>query len=255
MIRVLIVDDDFRVAGVHASYVNAAGFSVVGVAHTAEDAVTACRDLRPDLVLLDQYLPDRSGTEILPDLDADVIMLTAAANAETIRAALGAGALNYLLKPFTAQQLTDRLAAYGRYRQHLGTGRDLAQEDIDRAMALLHEHDTPTAGLPKGRSAVTARQVLTAMHDSGQPVTAVEVAEIVGVSRATAQRYLADLARAGKVELRLRYGSAGRPEHLYRWRGIAPPQDPGGRRREPVPHASDRDGHEPADDHAPGNDG
>lgn len=218
MIRVLVVDDDFRVAGLHASYVTAAGMEVVGVAHTAAEAVAAARRLRPDLVLLDQYLPDRLGTDVLGELGADVIMLTAAAAAETVRAALAGGSLNYLLKPFTAAQLIDRLAAYARYRAHLRGGRELDQDSVDRAVALLHEHDIPDAGLPKGRSAVTVRRVLAAVRDSGTPVTAVDVAEIVGVSRATAQRYLADLARAGKVELTLRYGTTGRPEHLYRWR-------------------------------------
>ena len=38
----------------------------------------------------------------------------------------------------------------------------------------------------------------------------------IGISRSTAQRYLAELARQGKVELRLHYGAAGRPEHRYR---------------------------------------
>ncbi|GAA2709642.1 helix-turn-helix domain-containing protein [Micromonospora olivasterospora] len=95
-------------------------------------------------------------------------------------------------------------------------------------MALLHQHDTPAAALPKGRSSVTAQQVLAAIRDAGRPVTAVEVADLVGVSRATAQRYLADLARAGKVELKLRYGSTGRPEPLYWWRGSASSRVPSG---------------------------
>ncbi|MEU5724214.1 response regulator [Micromonospora sp. NPDC047738] len=219
--RVLIVDDDFRVAGLHASYVSGAGFTVVGTAHTAADTVARCKELQPDLVLLDQYLPDRYGVEVLPELTADVIMLTAAADARTVRAALGAGALNYLVKPFTAQQLVERLTAYRRYRQQLGTSQELSQTEIDQAMALLHQQDLPAAALPKGRSSVTAQQVLTAMRDCGRQVTAVEVADMVGISRATAQRYLADLARAGKLELKLRYGSTGRPEHLYRWRGSA----------------------------------
>jgi two-component system CitB family response regulator len=50
-------------------------------------------------------------------------------------------------------------------------------------------------------------------------MTAIEIADATGVSRATAQRYLADLAHGGKLELSLRYGTTGRPEHLYRWRG------------------------------------
>ncbi|MFU8875706.1 response regulator [Micromonospora sp. SL4-19] len=224
MIRVLVVDDDFRVAALHSSFVSqVAGFASIGVAHTAEGAVAASADLKPDLVLLDQYLPDGLGTSVVRDLAADVIMLTAADDSVTVRAALSAGALNYLVKPFTPAQLGERLLAYARYRSQLAGERGLGQEEIDRAMALLHDADAPAAGLPKGRSAVTAQRILIAVRDAVAPMTAVEIADATGVSRATAQRYLADLAHNGKLELSLRYGSAGRPEHLYRWRGTTRP--------------------------------
>jgi response regulator of citrate/malate metabolism len=222
VIRVLVVDDDFRVAALHSSFVDKIpGFQSVGVAHTAQGAIEAAARLRPHVVLLDQYLPDGHGTTLIRDLQADVIMLTAAADAETVRSALSSGALNYLVKPFTAAQLGDRLAAYARYRGLLSADRDLAQEEIDRAVALLHNADAPGAGMPKGRSAVTTQRILEAVRDAAAPMTAIEIADVTGVSRATAQRYLSDLAHTGKVELSLRYGSTGRPEHLYRWRGTA----------------------------------
>jgi two-component system CitB family response regulator len=66
---------------------------------------------------------------------------------------------------------------------------------------------------------VTTHRILEALRTATTPMTAVEIADATGVSRATAQRYLADLAHRGKVELSLRYGSTGRPEHMYRWRG------------------------------------
>lgn len=222
MIRVLVVDDDFRVAAVHASFVNqVSGFTSVGVAHTAQGAVAAADKLKPDLVLLDQYLPDGLGTSVLRDLAADVIMLTAADDTATVRAALSAGALNYLIKPFTPAQLGERLVAYARYRSQLAGQRGLGQDEIDRAIAMLHNANAPAANLPKGRSTVTAQRILAALRDAEAPMTAVEIAEATGISRTTAQRYLADLAESGKLELNLRYGSQGRPEHLYRWHGTS----------------------------------
>jgi response regulator of citrate/malate metabolism len=216
MIRALIVDDDFRVAGLHAEFVaEAPGFEVVGVAHTAAEARARTRDTRPDLVLLDLYLPDQPGLALLAELATDTMVLSAASDARTVRAALRAGALNYLVKPFTRHQLADRLAAYARYRSQLDTDRGLSQADVDRAFRALHERDRALA--PKGQSAATARLVSERLRASETPLSAAEVAAGLGIARATAQRYLTALADAGSVEMRLRYGVTGRPEHEYLW--------------------------------------
>jgi two-component system CitB family response regulator len=195
VIRTLVVDDDFRVAAVHAGFVKEVrGFDVVGIAHTAAEARARVRELAPDLVLLDVYLPDES-------------------------AAFRAGALNYLIKPFTTRQLTDRLTSYARYRQLVGDERNLDQEQVDRAFQTLHEQDR--TGPPKGLSSATAGLVSAQLRNAAQPLSAAEIAAELGIARATAQRYLTTMADAGTVEKRLRYGAAGRPEHEYLWRSTS----------------------------------
>lgn len=219
MIRVLVVDDDFRVAELHAQYVRrAAGFEVVGVAHNAAQAREAAAALVPDLVLLDMYLPDGLGLELVPELACDVFLVTAAADAETVRRAVGAGVVNYVIKPFPPTQLIDRLQGYAQYRSQLAGRRDLDQVDVDRAVRALREGDLVEGAVPKGRSPQTARLVADALQASGQPMTAAEVASALGLSRPTAQRYLGDLAAAGRADVSLRYGATGRPEHRYAWR-------------------------------------
>lgn len=220
MIRVLVVEDDFRVAAVHVAFTERVpGFQVVGTARTRAEARQALETHHPDLVLLDRYLPDASGLELLAEAEADVIVLTAATDTATVRAALGGGALNYLIKPFTAEQLADRLGAYARYRSALAGTDPIRQADIDRAVRLLHERDrTPTV---KGHSPVTATLVADALRAAATPRSAADVAAELGIARATAQRYLAALADSGRASMALRYGSTGRPEHLYRWSGGA----------------------------------
>ncbi len=71
--------------------------------------------------------------------------------------------------------------------------------------------------MPKGRSTITAQAVAALLRTHQGPMTAIAVAEEVGVSRATAQRYLADLVDEQLVTLSLRYGTHGRPEHSYEW--------------------------------------
>ena len=217
MIRLLVVEDDFRVAQVHSAFAAAvAGFTVVGTARTAAEALEMVRELHPDLVLLDNYLPDRSGLALLEELTVDAIMLTAASDAVSVRAAFTAGALNYLVKPFTAEQLADRLTAYARYRAQLSTpDKQLSQEDIDGALRLLHDGNRPPAR--KGQSSVTSRLVADALRTAGRPCSAAEIAAELGIARATAQRYLGVLAQHGGATMRLRYGATGRPEHEYEW--------------------------------------
>lgn len=219
-ISVVVVDDDFRVAQLHAQFVRAVpGFRVVAVVHDAAATRAAVAEHRPDLVLLDMYLPDQLGTELVPQLPCDVLMVTAASDAESVRKALGAGVVNYLVKPFTLPDLADRLGAYARYRNQLARSGPLQQAEIDRLVRTLREGDLVEGAVPKGRSPQTARLVAHCLQASSEPRTASEVAAELGLSRPTAQRYLADLAAAGRADVTLRYGSAGRPEHRYAWRG------------------------------------
>lgn len=215
MIKILVVEDDFRVAQVHVDFAaRVDGFAVAGTARTAAEcrAFLAARPV--DLILLDSYLPDESGLDLLAGLTTDTIMLTAASDTASVRLALARGALNYLVKPFTAEQLGERLTAYRKYRSALAGERTLGQEEIDRVWRLLHAGDRPA--VPKGQSAVTADLVREALRRAAEPRTAAEVADELGISRATAQRYLAALAQDGAAEMRLRYGATGRPEHRYR---------------------------------------
>jgi response regulator of citrate/malate metabolism len=220
VIRVLVVDDDFRVAQLHASYVAAVpGFEVVGAAHSAAQAVELAERLAPDLVLLDEYLPDAPGSSVISRLDAAVIVVSAAEDAAVVRRALARGAVNYVLKPFPPQVLVERLHAFGRFWRSLDGEAEVDQTAVDHALQALRAADSPTAVVRKGRSPVTADAISEVLRGSDDAVTAAEVAGRTGVSRATAQRYLADLVREGRVQLTLRYGSTGRPEHCFAWLG------------------------------------
>ena len=219
-IRVLVVDDDFRVVQLHASYVaQAEGFEVVAVARTIAEALERAEQTAPDLVLLDEYLPDGSGSAAIGRFDAAVMMVSAAEDPTVVRRAIAAGALNYVLKPFPPGVLVERLAAFRRFWQVLESGAELDQTGVDRALQALRTADTPVARSPKGRSPVTSEAIVEVLRGAEDSLTAVEVADATGVSRATAQRYLSDLARDGRVQLTLRYGSTGRPEHCFEWLG------------------------------------
>ena len=216
MYDVVVVDDDFMVAEIHRRFVERIdGFRPVAVARTGAEALDVVAELRPDLLLLDVYLPDMTGLQVLQRLrSADnhvgVIMITAAREIDTVRGALDGGAADYLIKPFEFDQLRAKLASFAARADTLASRRGADQSLIDTLFG-----GTPTsAAMPKGLGSETGRVVLEAVHAAGE-VSAAECAESVGISRVSARRYLEHYLASGTLELRLQYGS-GRPERRYR---------------------------------------
>lgn len=221
MIRTLVVDDDAMAVSVHRQFAErVAGFEVVGEATSGMAALRAVEALRPDLILLDMYLPDLGGIDILRRIRAsrteavDVIAITSAKDVDVLRAAMHLGVVHYIVKPFTFRIFRERLDSYAAARTQLDRMRVPAQGDIDRMYGRLRSSGEQS--LPKGISAATLTHVTETLRAS-DGLTATELAERVGFSQAVARRYLKFLHDTGAVEIAPRYGAAGRPEHLYRW--------------------------------------
>lgn len=220
-IRVLIVEDDRAVAELHSHYLAATPqFVEVGRVHSIAAALPLLETAVPDLILLDVFLPDGTGMDLLRHLrmtkpDAfDVIVITAASDRVNVERALRLGASDYLLKPFTRPDFTRRLASYARAREARRAApekRPLTQADIDA----LRDPESRSR-LPKGLAASTNALVSDVMRGGGV-FTATEVAEQVGISRVSARRYLEQLVREGRVVSRHRYGEPGRPKTEYAW--------------------------------------
>lgn len=228
-IRVVVVDDDFAVAEVHRAYVEEVpGFVVIAIAHSGAQALRAVAEQHPDLLLLDIHLPDMSGLDVLQRLRArtdapalDVLVVTAAREVATVRGAMAGGVSDYLVKPFTFRVLSERLEGFRDQRDRLrqlsarrATVRD--QHEVDRLLAPRQPAGNG-AELPKGLSRHTLALVADAVREARSDVSATEVAETCGLSRVSARRYLEQLVASGQAEVRPRYGSAGRPQHGYRW--------------------------------------
>ena len=228
MTRVLVVDDDYMVARVHSAFVERVpGCTVVGTAADGAGALRAVRELLPDVVLLDVYMPDMTGLEVLqelrastgPEADVDVLMVTAADDAESVRRALRGGVGGYLIKPFSADDLRRRLEHLVAVRRRLDALPDrpgAAQSQVDQLVtpSLPQEGSAP---LPKGLSPETTLLVQKVLREAEpEGLSASECAERTGLSRVSARRYLEHFSRTGSAEVSARYGGTGRPERRFR---------------------------------------
>ena len=229
MIRTLVVDDDFHVAHAHALSVGRVpGFSVVGEAHSAQEARQLINEQRPDLLLLDMYLPDDNGLDLVRRLTSesaksdepghvpDFLLVTAARDIESVRSAMKLGAVYYLVKPFTFAALREQLESYRQWRQRLERSQEADQGTVDALYGLLRS--PAAASATRSNLPPTMARVLDIVRSSAAPLGAAEVAERLGVSRPTAQRYLAILVQKQAIDLDLAYGTTGRPEHRYQAR-------------------------------------
>jgi response regulator of citrate/malate metabolism len=222
VIRVLIVDDDFMVAKVHSGFVAALdGFTVVGTASSGAEALADAERLAPDLVLLDVYLPDMTGLEVLRRLRAagsraDVIVISAARDVESIRSALHGGVLHYLVKPFDRRTFESRLRDFAELHGELKGLQEPGQTDVDRVFGRLRGGTPAPASTPKGIAPETLDLVRSVLAEAGPDgLSATECSERTGLARVSARRYLEQLVSVQEADVRQRYGTAGRPERRF----------------------------------------
>lgn len=107
--RVLIAEDEALIRLDLAEMLREEGYEVVGEAGDGQEAVELAELLRPDLVILDVKMPRRDGidaaSEIAAKRIAPIVMLTAFSQRDLVERARDAGAMAYLVKPFTAGDL------------------------------------------------------------------------------------------------------------------------------------------------------
>ncbi|MGM0968976.1 MAG: response regulator [Bacillota bacterium] len=223
MMKVLIAEDDFRIAAIHASYIQQIeGFQVVGKAKSAKDMWDALQKEQVDLILLDVYMPDELGTNLLPLLrerypEIDVIIITAATETTLLRNALQYGVVHYLIKPVTAQKFAQVLTEYKEKKDIINSKDEVNQTMIDLFFGQMQEEpkEKDDRDLPTGINSLTLDKVKTLMASENNGITAEELGEKMGASRTTARRYVEYLVTTGECRAELAYGIIGRPERKY----------------------------------------
>ena len=114
MAKVLIVDDALFVRAAMKKYVEKAGHEVVGEAGDGKESIELFKELQPDGVIMDITMPRMSGIEALKKIkeiraDAKVIMCSAMGQQEAIAESIQNGASDFVIKPFTEEQIVAKI--------------------------------------------------------------------------------------------------------------------------------------------------
>lgn len=219
-IRVLLIEDDPMVQEVNRQFIEQVKFfKVVGVANNGIEGMAKVKEMLPDLVVLDVFMPQQNGIETLQQirqagLDVDVIMITAANDTRTIQNILQNGAIDYIIKPFKFERVKQALESYRSIKLKLDLDATLSQSELDR-LIFGKTKGLTSLDLPKGLQETTLAQIMAYLTTQSQPRSAEEVSEGVGLARVTARRYLDYLEKIGKVNIDIQYGGVGRPINRY----------------------------------------
>lgn len=219
MIKVAIAEDDFRVASVHEQFLlKTEGIEIVGKGLNAKETIALLENHEVDLLLLDIYMPDELGTDLLQRIrqrfpKTDVIIITAATDKALLEKSVRYGVINYLIKPVTLDRFTETIEDYKRRKQLLENSNEVNQSLIDDFLG--NKKRVEEKGFPKGIDPLTLKKVKRILAQFSGGTTADEMGQHMGASRTTARRYLEYLISVGEAKAELEYGVVGRPERKY----------------------------------------
>lgn len=224
MLKTVIVEDDRMVAAINAQFAEKTpGVQVVATFHNGRDALAFLGRTSVDLLLLDLYMPEMSGVELLIELrhrgcNTDVIFITAANDAPHIQDALRLGAVDYLIKPFCYKRFEEALDKVVVRRKVIESGLEFTQADIDEMIRARRPNPkSRTAELEKGIQRQTLDHIRADLRKNmGIYRTAEQIAADTGLSKVTVRRYLNYLIGANEAESQVNYSTGGRPRVEYR---------------------------------------
>ncbi|MEK4564018.1 response regulator [Alkalihalobacillus sp. FSL R5-0424] len=216
--KILIAEDDFRVAEIHQEFVNKLkGMDVVAKAKTASETITLLKKHTIDVLLLDVYLPDQKGSDLLPIIrkiqpNLTVIVITASTERTIFRTSTHFGVVDFLIKPITFERFKLAVKKAESRRGFLEGSNQLTQKEADQFFQYPYKLEQV---FPKGIDPITLEKVKDLLKTTIQGITADEMGELLGASRTTSRRYLEYLITIEEARAELEYGVVGRPERLY----------------------------------------
>lgn len=218
-LNILIVEDETLLAEMHVDFIRQhLGGGEVWLAGNLNQSRTMIDRFKPDLILLDNFLPDGRGIDLLYELrqrhfPGGVIFTTAASDMETVSEAVRTGVFDYLIKPIAYERLGLTLERYCQRQIVEKSHRKADQKHVDslfNAYARGEKED-----LPVGIDALTLNKIRALFIDEKARYTAESLAETLSISRTTARRYLEYCSSRNQIVAEIVYGKVGRPQRVY----------------------------------------
>ncbi|WP_028855815.1 response regulator [Psychrilyobacter atlanticus] len=225
MYKVLIVEDDPMVAMINQDYIEMIeNFEVIGCVATKIDVFNSLKSNKIDLIILDVYLPNSDGLNILKKIRekqylTDVIMVTAANGIEGIKKAMAYGVIDYLVKPFQRNRFNEAVDKFLTKNSFFETTNrsekaNLSQDKIDMfyTKPVMEKLD-----LPKGLHEKTLDRILSLLLKEKNKIWTIrEISKELNISNVTIKKYMDYLESVRKISSTTTHGNIGRPEYNYR---------------------------------------
>lgn len=224
MIKTVIVEDDLMVASINQQFaLKTPGVNVIATFHNGKDALDFLNKTKVDLLLLDFYMPEITGLELLAKLrsegnDVDVIMITAANDAVHINEALHLGIVDYLVKPFKYERFSEAMDKYMLRKTVMKKGMKFTQKDIDQLIHLQKpSKKSKEMDLQKGLQRQTLEKIRNSLSQhENEYLTSEQIATEAELSKVTVRRYMNYLIEQNEITSVVDYSTGGRPSILYK---------------------------------------
>jgi len=222
LIDILIVEDELALAQLYSEMISKhPRLRLVGVASSLAEAKMLLNNSKPQLVLLDNYLPDGKGITLIRDslivgTNCSVIFITAASDMDTCSLAIRHGAFDYILKPVSWKRLSQSLERFVLFADQQREWKIVDQSNVDslyQLQAKNYNKDNSSKGIEEN-TLMLVKKLFTDAAERSFSVD--EVVCEAGLSKTTARRYLEHCVEIGFLEVEMLYGKIGHPRRIYR---------------------------------------